>query len=396
MTKKIILILIITVTLDADVIDFYKKAVSTLQFDKEYLLNEKANKLSKSGVNYSKYANFTFNAESSKTKAKRLTNTFDTTTVSFNDRVDLFGKNSYKVDALRLDLKSQKSLLNIQKEQLFISLVTMIALYNKTLEQLSLYKTVLNEQKDIYGKLKQLEQKGAYTSIDLLRFKNQLTSLKMSIINQENDILKMRKQLNLYAPNQHIPTLKSSKLRYSEKEFLDKNPQLNRNNTDAQKLLAQSKGLDRSYLPDVIAGAAYQQDDDPTSYGDNYSFMVGLKISLNAGNFKETQALKAEALSLKSKTIQYRIDRKNEYRTRYQDYKNAAQQLKVLDENLHDYEQSEKTIKTAYVQQYVDFNTYMQVTVQTLHVKEQIIEINSKKELEATILNNIASGVIYE
>jgi len=63
---------------------------------------------------------------------------------------------------------------------------------------------------------------------------------------------------------------------------------------------------------------------------------------------------------------------------------------------LHDYEQSEKTIKTAYLRQYIDFNTYTQVVLQTLHVKEQIIELKSKKELEATILNNIASGVIYE
>jgi len=409
MTKNIILILIITVTLDADkvntegrdsalgyIIDFYKKAVTSLQYNKEYILNEKANKLTQSGVYYSKYANFTLNADYSQTKAKRLTNTFGTTNVTFNDTLDLFGKNSYKIDALTLDLKSQKSLLNIQKEQLFISLVNMIAIYNKTLEKLSLYKTVLNEQKTIYSKLDRLQQKGAITTIDLLRFKNQLTSLKMTIINQENEILKMKKQLNLYAPNQQIPMLKSSKLLYSEKEFLNRNPQLNFNNTDAQKLFLQAEGLHRSYLPDVTAEAAYQQIGDPTSYGNNYSFTVGLQIPINSGNFKETQALKAEALSLKSKNIQYQIQRKNEYITRYQEYINAAQQLTVLTESLHDYEQSEETIKTAYLRQYIDFNTYMQVLLQTLHVKEQILEIKSKKELEATILNNIASGVIYE
>ena len=396
MTKKIILILIISMTLDADIIDFYKKTVTTLQYNKEYMVNKKANKLSQSGIYYNKYANFTLNADYSKTKAKRLTNTFDTTNVTFNDTLDLFGKNSYKIDALTLDLKSQKSMLNIQKEQLFISLVNMIALYNKTLEQVSLYKILLNEQKDIYDKLEKLQQKGAITSIDLLRFKNQITSLEMTKINQENEILKMKKQLNLYAPNQQIPPLKNSKLFYCEKDFLNRNPQLNFNNTDAQKLLVQAEGLDRSCLPDVTAGATYQQSGDPTSYGDNYFFIVGLKIPLNAGNFKEAEALKIKALSLKSKNIQYQIQRKNEYITRYQDYINAAQQLKVLYKNLDDYEKSEKTIKTAYLRQYVDFNTYMQVLLQTLHVKEQILEIKSKKELEATILNNIASGVIYE
>lgn len=391
-----IILIISSITLDADIIDFYKKTVTTLQYDKEYLLNKEANQLSGSGVTYSKYANFSLNADYSKTIAKRLTNTFDTTNVTFNDTLDLFGKNSYKIDTLALDLKSQKSLLNLQKEQLFLSLVNMIAIYNKTLKQLSLYKTVFNEQKDTFDKLEKLQQQGAITGIDLLRFKNQLTSLKMTIINQENEILKMKKQLNLYAPNQQIPTLKSSKLLYSEKDFLSKNPQLNTNNIESQKLLMQAEGLQDSYLPDVSASIAYQQNDDPTSYGNNYSFTVGLNIPLNAGNFKETQALKAKALSLKSKNIQYQMQRKNEYITRYQDYINAVQQLKVLNENLDDYEQSEKTMKTAYLRQYVDFNTYIQVLLQALHVKEQILELQSKQELEVAILNNIASGVIYE
>lgn len=396
MTKKIILLFILSIALSANIIDFYKKTIHTLQYNKKYELSTKANKLSKSGVIYNKYANFSFNVDYSKAKAKRLTNTFDTTNVSFNDTLDLFGKNSYKINALTLDLKSKKSMLNIQKEQLFISLVNMITLYNKTLKQVSLYKIVLNEQKDIYDKLKKLQQKGAITSINLLRFKNQLTSLKMTIMNQKNEIVKMKKQLHLYAPNQQIPTLKSSKFLYSEENFLSNNPQLNFNNADAQKLLVQAEGLDCSYLPDVTAGTNYQQIGDPTSYGNNYSFVVSLQIPLITGNFKEAQALKVKALSLKSKNIQYQIQRENEYTTRYQDYINAVQQLKVLHENLNDYEKSEKTIKTAYLQQYVDFNTYIQVLVQTLHVKEQIIEIKSKQVLEATILNNIASGVIYE
>ena len=394
--KKIILLLIISITLDADIIDFYKKTAGTLQYDKEYMLKKKANTFSQSGVYYSKYANFSLNADYSKTKAKRLANTFDTTNVTFNDTLDLFGKNSYKIDALALDLKSQKSLLNMQKEQLFISLVNMIAIYNKILKQHSLYRSVLNEQKDIYDKLEKLQQKGAITSIDLLRFKNQLTALKMTIMNQENEILKMKKQLHLYAPNQQIPTLKSSKLLYSEKEFLKQNPQLNLNNTEAQKLLVQAKGLEHSCLPDVTAEAAYQQLGDPTSYGNNYSFTVGLQIPINSGNFKESQALKVKAFSLKSQNIQYRIKRKNEYTTRYQDYINASKQLKILQESLSDYEKSERTIKTAYLRQYVGFNTYLQVLLQTLHVKEQILQIKSKQELEATLLNNIASGIIYE
>jgi len=284
----------------------------------------------------------------------------------------------------------------MKKEQLYISLINMIAIYNKRLKQHSLYRSVLNEQKNIYNKLEKLQKKGAMTSIDLLRFKNQLTSLKMSIMNQENEILKMKKQLNLYAPNQQIPMLQNSKLLYSEKEFLKQNPQLNFNNAEAQKLLVQAQGLEHSYLPDITAGVAYQQLGDPSSYGNNYSFTVGLQIPINSGNFKKTQALKVKAFSLKSKNTQYQIGRKNEYTTRYQDYINASKQLKILQESLSDYEKSEKTIKTAYLRQYIGFSTYLQVLLQTLHIKEQMLQVKSTKELEATLLNNIASGIIYE
>lgn len=396
---RIILILIISMALDANIIDFYKKAVTTLQYNKGYTLDTKANKLSQSGVNYSRYANFTFNANFSNTNAKKLpdtSGTFDTTNITLYDTLDLFGKNSYKIDTLTLDLKSQKSLLYIQKEQLFISLVTMIALYNKTLKQVSLYKTVFNEQKEIYKKIEKLQQNGAITGIEILRFKNQLTALKMTIINQENEILKMKKQFQLYAPNEQIPILRNSKLLYSEKEFLSRNPQLHFNTTEAQKLSMQAKGLQHTYLPDVTAGAAYQKNGDPTSYGDNYSLTVGLQLPINSGDFKEAQALKAGALSLKSKNIQYKIRRKNEYITRYQDYINASEELKILQKSLSDYEKSEKTIKSAYLRHYVDFNTYLQVITQTLRVKEQIIALKSKKALESAILNNIASGAIYE
>ena len=301
-----IILIISSMTLHADIIDFYKKAVTTLQYNQEYSLKKEANKLNQKGVTYSRYANFSLNADYSKTEAKKLPNTpgtFNTTNITFNDTLDLFGKNIYKIDTLILNLKSQKSLLNMQKEQLFISLVNMITLYNKTLKQDSLYRTVFNEQKSIYVKLVKLQQQGAITSIDLLRFKNQLTVLKIKIMNQENEIVKMKKQLHAYAPNQRIPALKSAKLLYSEKEFLNKNPQLQFNSIEAQKLLVLSEGLDRSYLPDVTAGAAYQQIGDPTSYGNNYSFTVGLQIPINSGNFKESQALKVKALSLKSKNI---------------------------------------------------------------------------------------------
>jgi len=60
------------------------------------------------------------------------------------------------------------------------------------------------------------------------------------------------------------------------------------------------------------------------------------------------------------------------------------------------YAKSEKSIKDAYLKQYVDFNTYLQVLTESLSVKEQMIALRYQKDLEATIVNTIASGKIYE
>lgn len=393
MIKNIVIVLLFVLTAHADIMSFYKNAIKTVQYNKSYALYEESSKISQKALTATKFANFSANIAYSKTYAS---GDFATTDFSLQDSMDIFGKNDYKMHTIGLDRKSKKAELNLKKEQLFISLVTMITMYNKTVAQISLYKTVFKEQKSIYEKLEKLQQQGAITNIDLLRFKNQLTSLKITIMHQENEIIKMKKELHLYAPNQKIPRLKSTKLLYSEKAFLNKNPQIKRGNVDAQKLLVQAEGLHHSYLPEVTVGATYQQNDDPTSYGNNYSFTIGLNIPLNAGNLKEAQALKVKALRLKSKNRAYEMQRKNEYIRRYQEYINASQELKILNENLDDYKESDKTIKTAYLRQYIDFNTYMQVIMQTLHIKEQMLGMQSKKELESTLLNSIASGAIYE
>ena len=119
-------------------------------------------------------------------------------------------------------------------------------------------------------------------------------------------------------------------------------------------------------------------------------------MPLNSGDFKEAEALKVSALSLKTQSITYKIQRENEY-TQYKDsFENATKQLVILEKALSDYEESETTIKTAYLKQYVDFNTYLQVLTQALDVKKQIIAMQVQKAKEATLINAIASGKIYE
>jgi len=67
-----------------------------------------------------------------------------------------------------------------------------------------------------------------------------------------------------------------------------------------------------------------------------------------------------------------------------------------LESSLKDFKKSEKTIEQAYLKQYVDFNTYLQVLKQTLDVKNHIIAMQTTQHLEATIINAIASGKVYE
>ena len=149
-------------------------------------------------------------------------------------------------------------------------------------------------------------------------------------------------------------------------------------------------------MPTVTTGVAYQQLDDPTSYGNNYSFNIGLHIPLNQGNKKEAEALKVAALSTQSRSIEIKVQRENEYISRHQAYLNATKELAVLQHSLVAYQKSEKSIKEAYLKQYVDFNTYLQVLTEILGVKEQIITLKYQRDLEATIINAIGSGKIYE
>ena len=396
MIKIFMTISLFSLLLNADVMSYYKNVLNTLQYDKIYSLDREANDISKESINYNRYTNFVLDASYATTKAKTLNSAFDTKDVALYNTLDLFGKGSYKVRELSLDLKGKKSLLNLQKEQLFITLIDMLGEYHKVNEQLLLHKILLNEQESIYAKLQKLQESGAITTIDLLRFKNTLTVLKTKMISEESQLSKMKKQLNLYAPTEELPTLKQNKLLYSKEDFLTYNPALTINKITSQRLYTQAKSSQNSYLPDVTAGVAYQQLGDPTAYGDNYSFSVGVHLPLNGGDFKKAEALKVEAITQASKNTEYKINRENEYTKFYEDYLNAYKQLTLLKESLADYEKSEATIKTAFLRQYVDFNTYLQVLEQTLNIKEQIIAMKYQESLNVTILNTISSGKIYE
>ena len=396
MLKKIAIVSLLSLVAHADMLDYFQEANKHIHYDRIYSLYKQSNQLSQSAIKENRYANFSADVGYARTRATLLDHGFNTTDFSLNDTLDVFGKNSYKIEMLQLDLKSKKASLSLQKEQLFVSLVTMIAMYHRTVEQQALYQTLFTTQRNMYKKLQFLEKNGDINNLDVLRFNNTLSTLKAKIVSLDNQAIKMKKQLQLYVPNQPIPILNHVKLQGSKKAFLAHNPQYQINHYDAHKQSVQAKGMKKNYIPTITTGIHYQQIDDPTSYGDNYSLNIGLHIPLNRGNFREAEALKVAALSSQSRGVEYKLQRENEYVRRHQEYVDAKKELAVLKESLEAYKKSKKNIKEAYLKQYVDFNTYLQVITESLGIKEQIIALKYQKELESTIINAIALGKIYE
>ncbi len=396
MLKQIAIISFLSLTAHANMFGYFQEAERHLQYDKTYSLYKQSNQLSQNGIESSQYANFSADVGYARTRAKLLEHGFNTTDFSLNNMLDVFGKNSYKIEVLQLDLQSKKASLSLQKEHLFVSLVTMVAMYHRTVEQQALYQTLFNKQHKMYEKLQTLQMHGDINNLEVLRFSNTLSRLKTQIVSLENQAIKMKKQLKLYVPNQPIPSLHHVKLLGSKKAFLAHDPRYDINRYDADKKSVQAKGMEKSYIPTVTTGIAYQQLDDPTSFGNNYSLNVGLHIPLNQGDFREAEALKVAALSSQSQSVEVKLQRENEYIMHHQAYVNAKKELAVLKHSLGSYVKSEKSIEEAYLKQYVDFNTYLQVLTDSLGVKEQMIALRQQKDLEATIINAIASGKIYE
>ena len=399
MFKNLLFISLFGVSAFADMMSFYQTAVKNLQYDKRYILDAKANKIAQSAIIYSKYTNFSVDIDYVKTYVAHLpkvSGNFDTTDIILHDTLDLFGKNDYKIHTLDLENKGKKSKLDRKKEQLFIALANMIALYNQTNAQLNIQKEFYDKEYKIYKKLEVLSQNGDVTELDILRLKNTLSALHINIVSMQQKLLTMKAQLHLYAPHQMIPQLRQTKLLYTKSDFLDHNPQITLNKLHTQKLLSDAKGKKKSFIPTVDVSIAYQKLNDPTGYGDNHSFGIALQVPLNGGNFQEAKAYKVMALENESKNQEYQIQREQEYLQYYQAYQNAKKQLEVLEHSRKDFEKSEATIQQAYLKQYVDFSTYLQVLQQTLQVKNQIIMMQSQKQLALTIINGIGSGKIYE
>ena len=255
---------------------------------------------------------------------------------------------------------------------------------------------MLNEQEIIYNKLESLQQSGGISKLIVIQFKNSLTRLQSKIIKEQNSIEQMKKQLKLYAPNESIPYIENTTLTATKEEFVAHNPQAKLNSIASQQIIVQSQALQDKYLPDITAGVNYQYNDDPTAYGNSYGVNIALHIPIGLGDQKAKEALKAHAMSLNSQNETYRIEREQEFISRYQNYKNATQQLNMLTQNLGEYQNSFDMVKKAFLKKYIDFNTYIQSFTQLITIQEQIIDVRYQKNMEAVIVNSISLGEIYE
>ena len=155
---------------------FYKSTLNNLHYTRSLELYKDATKLKQEALHVSHFANFSLDGGYAQTKAQHLSDSFYTSGVSLSDSIDIFGKNSYKMDEIALEFQSKQTLLKIQKEQLFATLVSMIATYWQTSQQLSLHVSMIQEQQHIYEMLQKLQLSGAVPKINLIRFANSLTT----------------------------------------------------------------------------------------------------------------------------------------------------------------------------------------------------------------------------
>lgn len=393
---KIILTLFVAVSLYANdsLIKFYHTALTNLQYDKKYVSLQKGEESSKKALSWQRFGNFSMDLGHTKTKAAKLTNSFDTTDLSFNDTLDIFGKESYQYDAISLQYKEQKTLLKKQKEELFISLVSMISAYQQTKQIHKLHSDLFMQQKEMFERLSALKE--SVSTMDLLRFQNSLTLFESQLIDEEHQIKMMADQLQNYVPQTLVPELKEEQAAYNLASYLDADTDIKLNHIASRRLENEAKGLKSSFLPTLNAAATYQNINDPTANGDNYAFTLALNIPLDASVSYQNEVLRSQSLRLHDDVATLQIKRKNEFVQRVNSINNDTQQLSLLQKNLKDYQQSDSVIQKAFLKHYVDFNTYIQTHSQALSVQEQIIKLTQEKQRETAILNGICTGDIYE
>jgi len=93
---------------------YFQEANRHLQYDKTYSLYKQSNQLSQNGIESSRYANFSADVGYARTRAKLLEHGFNTTDFSLSDTLDVFGKNSYKIEIFKNEISTSEFKVSYQ------------------------------------------------------------------------------------------------------------------------------------------------------------------------------------------------------------------------------------------------------------------------------------------
>ncbi|HHD72553.1 MAG TPA: TolC family protein, partial [Epsilonproteobacteria bacterium] len=330
------------------------------------------------------------------TKAKLLEHYFNNTDIGITDTIDLFGKSAEEIHLIQLQMKEDRLLLQVQKEKLFLSLLTMITAYSVSEEKLQLYQKLYQTQAQLLDAARAALKAGAIPMLELTRLENILALIEVQRDSEEQISTMMRAQLTLYAPHIAIPKLSSAKLHSDLPRFLAHSPQLKLNDNRARQSLQKVKQIQQSWMPDAVIGANQEYNNDPTANGDNYTLSMGLSMHFDGGMTHSAERQKVDALRINSQKKALEIERKAQYIAWKSNYQTAKRSLASLSKTLKKTNISLKNMRTAYLKHYVDLNTYLQTVKEGLATHEAQIDAKYRMIENALILNVLSEGNIYE
>ncbi|QOR61274.1 TolC family protein [Sulfurovum sp. ST-21] len=399
MTGKFFFLVSVLLTLtnaDNSIIPFYKEALKTLSYQNIYILQQKSRTLSIEAKKKQQYLNLDTGIMYGSTSAKLLNHHFNNTDIGITDTIDLFGKSVEEIRLIQLQMKEDRLLLQVQKEKLFLSLLSMITAYRASEEKLHIYRKLYQTQYTLLNAVRSAVKAGDMSMIELTRLENTIALAKSQMDQEKETVTVMKEQLKLFSPHHTIPRPVSSTLHSSLHRFIANSPQLKLNDNRAKQSLQKIKRLEQSWIPDAVISANQQFNDDPTAYGNNYTLSMGLNMHFDGSISSIVEKQKVEALKIKSQKKSLEIERKIQYITWKNQYETAKKSFTSLSKTLKEANITLKNMRTAYLKHYIDLNTYLQTIEGSLAVHEAQINAKYKMIRNALILNTLSNGVIYE
>ena len=398
MIKKLFLLAAIFLTIASanNIIPFYKEALKTLSYQNIYTLQQKSRTLSIEAKKKQRYLNLDAGIMYGATNAKLLAHHFNNTDIGITDTIDIFGKSIEDIHLIQLQMKEDSLLLQVQKEKLFLSLVSMITAYRSSEEKLQLYQELYQRQYTLLEAVRSAVKAGTTPMLELNRIENIMALIKVQRDQEEQVVTMMKAQLKLYSPHHAIPQLSYTRIHSNLDHFLANSPQLKINDNRAKQASQKIKQIKQSLMPDAIIGANQQFNNDPTNYGDNYTLNMGLSMHFDGGMTHNMERQKVDALRIKSQKKALEIERKAQYIAWKTQYQTAKRLFASLSTTLKDTTITLKNMRMAYLKHYVDLNTYLQTIKEGLSTHEA--QINAKYIMiqNAVILNTLTRGMIYE